>query len=97
MYLTFLLASYASSSPDLFSLRGSNSHSEKGVVAELRSLNRSLLKIENTFELTHQEMELSMAALVNRVVVLETGGKQDGTFSSGMEQLHKEVSAWITK
>lgn len=82
----------ASSSTDLSSLRDSGSHSGKGLVADLRSLNHSLLRMESTYELSHQQMELTMDGLFNRMAVLETT-RQDGAVSNGMEQLYKEVNA----
>ena len=75
---------------DLMSLKDTSSHSGREFVTELRALNRSLLKLESTYEITHQQMELSMDGLVNRVGVLETS-RQDGTPSNGVEQLYKEV------
>eukprot|EP00731_Ephydatia_muelleri_P018236 Em0011g276a len=77
---------------DLTSFKDASSHSGKGFVAELRSLNRSLLKLESTYDLSHQQMELSMDGLVNRVGILEVN-RQDGTPSIGVEQLFKEVAS----
>ena len=82
------------SSLDLTSFKDASSHSGKGFVAELRSLNRSLLKLESTYDLSHQQMELSMDGLVNRMGILEAN-RQDGTPSIGVEQLFKEVSVCV--
>lgn len=75
---------------DLKSLKDTKSYSGKGFDTELRRLNHTLLRLESTYELSHQQMELSMEGVVNRLAVLEVN-RQGGQANSEIEQLYKMV------